>query len=141
MHHREALLSLICIAISATSQAAEIEVRTLGVSGGSAKALCERCADGDYLVSNGRIEVAIGGSHRRDESFYKFPTADALGSILFYRPAGTDLRGDIMVGTPYVRVGNTTRHVRYENVEIRRSGNQSRRGIGANRKWRPGRWR
>ena len=50
MHHREALLSLIYIAISATSQAAEIEVRTLGVSGGSAKALCERCADGDCVV-------------------------------------------------------------------------------------------
>jgi hypothetical protein len=51
MHHREALAGLICIVISATLQAAEIEVRTLGVSGGSAKALCERCADGDYLVN------------------------------------------------------------------------------------------
>ena len=51
MHHREALLSLIYIAISATSQATEIEVRTLGVSGGSAKALSERCAGGDYLVN------------------------------------------------------------------------------------------
>jgi hypothetical protein len=51
MHHREALLVLICIAVSATSQAAEIEVRTLGVSGGSAKALSERCAGGDYLVN------------------------------------------------------------------------------------------
>ena len=122
MHYREALLGLICIAISATLRAAEIEIRTLGVSGGSAQAFCERCADGDYLVRNGRLEAAIGGSHRRDESFYKFPTADALGSILFFRPAGTDLRGDIMVGTPYVRVGNTTRHVRYENVQVQRSG-------------------
>ncbi len=121
MRHRKGLLSLICLAISATSQAAEIEVRTLGAAGDPAKALCERCADGDYFVSNGRLEVVIGGSHRRDESFYKFPTADALGSILFCRPAGTDLRGDIMLGTPYVRVGNTTRHVAYEKVEVQRS--------------------
>ena len=122
MHFRQALLSLVCLAISATSQSAEIEVRTLGASGGAAKARCERCADGDYLVSSGRLEVVIGASHRRDESFYKFPTADAFGSILFYRPAGTDVRGDIMLGTPYVRVGNTTRHVRYERVEVQRSG-------------------
>ncbi|MBW2494632.1 MAG: hypothetical protein JRE43_07760, partial [Deltaproteobacteria bacterium] len=122
MRCREALLSLICFAISATSQSAEIEVRTLGASGGAAKALCERCADGDFLVRTKKLEVAIGGSHRRDESFYKFPTADALGSILFLRPAGTDLRGDIMVGTPYLRIGNTTRHVRYEHVEVQRSG-------------------
>jgi len=122
MHCRGALLSLVCLAISASSQSAEIEVRTLGASGGSANALCERCADGDYLVRSGKLEVVIGASHRRDESFYKFPTADALGSILFYRPAGTDIRGDIMLGTPYVRVGNTTRHVRYETIEIQRSG-------------------
>ena len=50
MHLREALLILIYIAILATSQAAEIEVRTLGASGGSAKALCERRADGDCPV-------------------------------------------------------------------------------------------
>ncbi len=109
-------------ALEAASRAAEIEVRTLGVSGGSASAICERCADGDFLVKTGALEVVVGGSHRSDESFYKFRSADALGSIVFFRPAGSAMRGDIMLGTPYTRVGDTTRHVRYERVEIQRSG-------------------
>ncbi len=128
MQHRATLWILLCTALAGTSQATGIEVRTLGANGtlGAqnelAKALCERCADGDYLVSNGSLEVAIGGSHRRDQSFYKFATADTLGSIVFLRPAGTDARGDIMLGSPYVRIGNTTRHIAYEQLEMTRSG-------------------
>jgi len=64
MHHREALLGLICIVSSATSQAAEIDVRTLGTSGGSAKALCERRADGDCPVA----QVAAPSFARSRES-------------------------------------------------------------------------
>ncbi len=120
--HCAALSILLCIGLAAVSRAAGIEVRTLGASGGPASAICERCADGDLLVASGALEVVIGGSHRSDESFYKFRTADALGSIVFFRPAGSAIRGDIMLGTPYTRVGDTTRHVRYERVEIQRSG-------------------
>ncbi len=122
MRHRGALLGSICIALATGAGATEIEVQTLGASGVAAPEACERCADGDNLIHNGALEVVIGGSHRRDESFYRFPTADALGSIVFLRPAKTSLRGDIMVGTPTVRVGNTTRHVRYADVRIERSG-------------------
>ena len=28
------------------------------------------------------------------------------------------MRGDIMAGTPYVRIDNTTRHVSYDNLEV-----------------------
>ena len=123
MSSRKSLLVLICVAQSALAQGGDLKVRTLGASGDAAQVVCSRCADGDFLINNGKIEVVIGGSHRRDSSFYKFPTADALGSIVFHRPAGADASGDIMVGTPYVRVNNTTRHVRYRNLEIQRSEN------------------
>jgi len=126
MRRRATLPALLGLGLSLASRAAEIEVRTLGGSGGPARAICERCADGDLLVTNGELEVVIGGSHRSDESFYKFRTADALGSIVFFRPAGAAIRGDIMAGTPYLRVGNTTRHLRYESFEIQRSGDRVR---------------
>jgi len=122
MRHRGALLGSICIALATGAGAAAIDVHTLGASGVAAPEACERCADGDTLIHNGALEIVIGGSHRRDESFYRFPTADALGSIVFLRPARTSLRGDIMVGTPTVRVGNTTRHVQYADLQLERSG-------------------
>ncbi len=106
--------------LSAALRADPVQVRTLHASGDSADVLCARCREGDYLITNGKLDVIVGASHRRDESFYKFPTADALGSIISVKPAGTDMNGDIMLGTPYVRVNNTTRHVRYEEIEVLR---------------------
>ncbi len=121
-HHRcdlRAMCILVCAMSATTTLAAPVEVRTLQSNGEPADdSLCARCVDGDYLVSNGRLELVIGGSHRRDESFYKFPTADGLGSIISIKPAGTNMTGDIMVGTPYIRIDNTTQHVRYDTIEI-----------------------
>ncbi len=119
--YREVLLALIYVVVSASDCRAEIEVRRLGAPGAPGAAFCERCADADYLVTNGKLEVSIGGSHRRDESFYKFPTADAFGSIVFYRPAGSTASGDIMVGSPTVRIGNTTRHLSHQTLTFARS--------------------
>ena len=107
--------------LSVTAQGTDIEVKTLGTTAKAAAGLCSRCMDGDIMISTGALDVVIGGSHRRNESFYKFPTSNALGSIVFLRPAGTDSRGDIMIGAPYLRVNNTTRHVRYEDFEVVRA--------------------
>lgn len=117
------LLIALYVALATAAHGAEPEVHVLGAPGEPAGSFCGRCADGDFLVDNGSLELVIGGSHRRDESFYKFPTADTLGSIVFHRFAVTGARSDIMLGTPYVRVGRTTTHVRFDNVEMERSGN------------------
>ncbi|MEX0709561.1 MAG: CehA/McbA family metallohydrolase [Woeseia sp.] len=113
-------LVLLCTALAATARAAPPSVHTINSAGDDTLPGCGRCTAGDYVVRTGRIDAVIGGSHRLDESFYKFPTADALGSLVFLRPAGSGVRGDIMAGTPYLRIGNTTRHVRYDTLETRR---------------------
>ena len=114
-------LILISMGFAGMAQAGEVRVRTLTEADEVTGALCARCVVGDYLVSNENIELVVGASHRRDESFYKFPTADALGSLVFLRAAGSAIHGDIMVGTPYVRINNTTRHINYEKLEVQHS--------------------
>ncbi|HZW58897.1 MAG TPA: hypothetical protein VFE85_01280, partial [Woeseiaceae bacterium] len=110
--------ALLCVA----ARGAPPTLRELRMTADTPLAACERCRDGDWLVHTGTLDVVVGTSHRRDESFYKFPTADALGSLLYLQPSGTAMRGDIMLGTPYLRVGNTTRHVAYERIDKRQSG-------------------
>jgi hypothetical protein len=102
------------MALSAPTAADTVSVRQLATT----EHLCERCLPGDYVASNGHLEIVVGASHRADESFYKFATADSLGSIVFARPAGSGIRGDIMLGTPYVRVGNTTQHILYDRLDV-----------------------
>jgi len=127
-------LVLLLLATASAGSAAEIAVMRLGAPGEPASAFCDRCVDGDILVDNGRVEIVIGASHRRDVSFYRFPTADALGSIVFARAKGAGVRGDVMLGTPYLRLGNTTRHVVYDEVAVRREG--ARATIAAQGSWR-----
>ncbi len=121
MGHCRLLIVWLAVGLASTSHGAELEVQVLGTAAAPGSEFCSRCADGDWLVDNGKFELVIGGSHRRDESFYRFPTADALGSIVFLRPAGTEARGDVMIGTPYVRVNRTTRHVLYDRLEMQES--------------------
>ncbi|HXV36299.1 MAG TPA: hypothetical protein VEC18_04080, partial [Myxococcota bacterium] len=114
---RHALAIVAGIALSGAAHAA-VELRTLGGPDDPLRAECERCAEGDYFLDNGALEIAVGASHRRDESFYRFATADAYGSIVFCRPRGSTARGDAMLGTPYLRIGNTTHHLVYEEVRV-----------------------
>jgi len=80
---------------------------------------CPRCIEGDHIVTNGVVDMYIGGTHRRDQSFYKFPTADTFGSIIGFAPTGTLFNGDIMLGTVYIRQHNTTEHLSYKTLDIR----------------------
>jgi hypothetical protein len=118
-HNLPRRLSIIMLAwavFASTSPAYSVQVSVVNAT----DVQCTRCREGDYLISNGKLDVIVGTSHREDESFYKFPTADALASIISIKPADTNANGDIMAGTPYVRVGNTTRHVRYDDIEVLR---------------------
>jgi hypothetical protein len=107
-------LVLLWMTFAAPAAADAVTVRQLETT----ENLCERCLPGDYVASNGHLEIVVGASHRADESFYKFATADSLGSIVFARPVGSGIRGDIILGTPYVRIGNTTQHIRYDSLDV-----------------------
>jgi len=88
----------------------------------TADKLCQRCSVGDYLISNGKLEFIVGASHRSGESFYKFPTADAFGSLISIKPVGSNINGDVMLGTPYLRINNTTQHILYDEINILKEG-------------------
>jgi len=85
---------------------------------GQNKTACPRCEVGDHIISNGILDLYIGGTHRRDQSFYKFPTADTFGSIISMTPSGAKMNGDIMLGTVYIRQLNTTKHLSFEKLQV-----------------------
>lgn len=127
---------IVYVLLASAVHAASPEVSRLGEAGAPAGAFCERCAEGDFLIDNGRFIAVFGASHRRDQSFYKFPTADALGGLAFLRAKGAGIPGDIMLGTPWVRMGHATRHVVYDEVAVRREGDRVQ--VAANGAWRNG---
>lgn len=112
-------LLLACL-FSGLVQADSVVVRQLT----SADTLCPRCAIGDYLIVTAKLETIVGGSHRKGESFYKFPTADAFGSVISIRPLGTTINGDILLGTPYLRISNTTHHIGYDKITFSEDGDK-----------------
>ena len=111
---------LVSQSLTVAGHAAAPGVTRLGESQEAAGAFCARCRDGDWLIDNGRFVAVIGASHRPDQSFYKFPTADALGSLVFLRAGDASVPGDIMLGTPWLRVDHATRHVLYDDVAVSR---------------------
>jgi hypothetical protein len=78
---------------------------------------CTSFEVGDYLVSDGKYLVLIGGSSRMLPSILNYPAADAMGSIIGFVPAGKDLVGDMIAGTPSVWIDEHRLDVKYTSVQ------------------------
>jgi hypothetical protein len=80
---------------------------------------CAGCAAGDERLPEPGLDVVLGSSPRIDECFYSFPTADLRGSLVRFRPAGLPVSGErLAAGSPYIRVDDTTEHLRYSSVQV-----------------------
>ncbi len=95
---------------------------------------CAGCVAGDRRLAASPFELVLGSSSRDDECFYSFPTADLRGSLLRFRPAGLPASGErLAAGSPYIRVDDTTVHLRYEAVTTADASVEARAAwVGAN---------
>lgn len=94
----------------------EITIRKISKKSDLPENFCTAFREGDYLVSDGRYLILMGGTSRNLQSILNFPAADALGCIVGFVPAGKNLTGDLIAGAPRVRIGEERYDISYDSV-------------------------
>jgi hypothetical protein len=96
--------------------AQEIAVKTIADENDLPESFCSAFERGDYLVSDGKYLVLIGGTTRNLQSILNYPAGDALGSIIGFVPAGKNLMGNVLAGPPIVWIGEERQEVKYSSI-------------------------
>ena len=97
--------------------ASEFQVKVIEKEDDLPEKFCSVGEKDDFLISDGKNLVLIGGTAR----FLKFPpslvpTANAMGSIISFVPAGKNILSDLNIGSPYIRIDNKREYVTYTSV-------------------------
>lgn len=95
----------------------ELTIQKITEKGDLPESFCTSVEDGDYLVSDGKYLILIGGSSRTLQSILNYPAADAMGSIIGFVPAGKKAVGDLIAGTPYVWIDEKKQEVKYTSIQ------------------------
>ncbi|UCE39736.1 MAG: PHP domain-containing protein [Candidatus Aminicenantes bacterium] len=78
---------------------------------------CTAFEDGDYLVSDGKYLILIGGTSRNLQTVLNYPAGDAMGCIIGFVPAGKNLVGNVLLGAPIVRIDGERQEVPYSSIK------------------------
>ncbi len=95
----------------------ELTVRKIAEKSDLPEDFCTSFEEGDYLVSDGKFLVLIGGSSRMLPSILNYPSANAMGSIIGFVPAGKSLVGDMIAGTPTVWIDEKRLDIQYVSIK------------------------
>jgi len=110
------LLFLISIAVP-LAIGADIEIKVLKSEQDLPERFCSIWQKGDFLVSDGRTLILIGGIPRPlKSSGSNYPAPNAMGSILSFVPAGKNLESVLNIGAGQVRIKDKTDSVAYSMV-------------------------
>jgi hypothetical protein len=71
--------------------------------------------EGDILISDDKNLVLFGGTDRVLRSYYQYPIEHTLGSVLGFVPKGKGFKSDLVIGSPYIRIKNKSRYLRYSS--------------------------
>ncbi|MBW1679108.1 MAG: CehA/McbA family metallohydrolase [Deltaproteobacteria bacterium] len=77
---------------------------------------CSIWEKGDFLISFGPILGIMGGVSRAMLSITNYPMGDAGGSILSLVTAGDNLKSNLCIGSPYLRIKNRQKTVSYSDI-------------------------
>ncbi|MBN1223373.1 MAG: CehA/McbA family metallohydrolase [Candidatus Aminicenantes bacterium] len=104
------LLFSICL------QASEFQVTVIKSEEDIPEKFCPLGKKGDYLVSDGKYLALVGTTPRIRQSFYKYPIENTMGSIIGFLPGGRNLKSDLIIGSPYVKVQGEGRYLAYDSI-------------------------
>lgn len=97
--------------------AAEFRVITIKQAEDLQEEFCRVWKKGDFLISDGDNLALIGGTPRSlKTSLTYFPTANAVGSIISFVPEGKNIRSELNIGSPYIKIGNRKEYVTYTSI-------------------------
>ncbi len=78
--------------------------------------------NGDHLLTDGEFVAVVGASPRPHLDFYGFPTTNAYGSILDFRPRGTGSDDGLTIGSPVLAFESRLIYPVHSSVEMADDG-------------------
>ncbi len=98
-------------------QAGDFQVKKIMGENDLPENFCSVWQKGDYLVSDGKFLTLIGASSRpMGLSGGNYMTDNAMGSIISFVPAGQNLRCDMAIGSPSIRIKEKRKYVYYTEI-------------------------
>ena len=97
-------LFALCLFFPLILQGGEWQFKIVADEADVPEEFCTEWRKGDYLLTDGEYLILFGGSSRTMQSILNYPVADAMGSIIGFAPAGKNLLGNLIAGSPYLRI-------------------------------------
>jgi hypothetical protein len=105
------------LSLSIYLQASDIQVKKITDKNDLPENICSKWQSGDYLITDGKTIAIVGASSRHlGLSNGNYPTDNAIGSIISLVPAGQNLKGDMAVGSPDIRIKEKRKYVYYNAI-------------------------
>jgi len=118
---KKSLLILVmsfCLLFSYCAQSPDVDVKKIEEEKDLPEQFCTVWEKGDILVSDGKYLAIFGASSRPLRlSSGNYATDNAMGSILSFVPAGQDLRCEMAIGSPDIRIKDQRHYVYYTSVK------------------------
>jgi hypothetical protein len=109
------LFGILILCVSILLQGEEFEVKVIKSRADLPEQFNTLWKKGDILVSDGKNIILFGGTERVLKSYYQYPIEHTLGAVLGYVPKGKNLKSNIVVGSPYIRIKNKNRYLNYSS--------------------------
>jgi hypothetical protein len=113
---------LLLLTAATPAYATDPTTEIAGRGGRPAAISSEAFPAGDHLLSDGTFVAVVGASPRPHLDFYGFPTTNAYGSILDFRPRSTGLDDGMTVGSPVLAFDSRLIYPVYSSVEVTDGG-------------------
>jgi hypothetical protein len=98
-------------------QAFDIQVKKITGENDLQENISSKWQKGDYLISDGETLTILGASSRHLAlSNGNYATDNAMGSIISFVPAGQNLKCDMAIGSPYIKIKEKRRYVYYSAI-------------------------
>jgi hypothetical protein len=110
-------LFALCLFFPLILQGGEWQLKIVADEADVPEKFCTEWRKGDYLLTDGEYLILFGGSSRTMQSLLNYPVADAMGSIIGFAPAGKDLLGNLIAGSPYLRINGKKQTVSYSSIK------------------------
>ena len=105
------------LSLSIYLQAFDVQVKKITGENDLPENICSKWQKGDYLISDGKTLTIIGASSRHlGLSNGNYATDNAMGSIISFVPAGQNLRCDMAIGSPDIRIKEKRKYVYYTAI-------------------------
>lgn len=98
-------------------QAADFQVKKIMGDNDLPENFCSVWQKGDYLISDGKFLAILGASSRpMGLSTGNYMTDNAMGSILSFVPTGQNLKCDMAIGSPRIRIKEKRQYIYYTAI-------------------------